>query len=56
MFGVCPVYMSCTFLIYRCGVRGRTWAFPVSGSLEFFVSWLWLKLNENPKDKKCLKV
>jgi hypothetical protein len=33
---VCPVYMSCTFLIHRCGDRGRTWAFPVSGNLEFF--------------------
>ena len=33
---VCPVYMSCPFLIHRCGVRGRTWAFPVSGNLEFF--------------------
>ena len=25
---VCPVYMSCPFQIHRCGVRGRTWAFP----------------------------
>jgi hypothetical protein len=33
---VCPVYI--TFLVHRCGVRGRTWAFPVSGNLEFFNS------------------
>jgi hypothetical protein len=28
---VCPVYMSFPFLIHRCGVRGRTWAFLLSG-------------------------
>ena len=27
---LCPVYMSCTFLIHRCGVHGWTWAFLVS--------------------------
>jgi hypothetical protein len=29
--------MSCTFLKHRCGVRGRTWAFLVSGNLDFFL-------------------
>jgi hypothetical protein len=30
--------MSCLhelYFLHRCGVRGRTWAFPVSGNLEF---------------------
>ena len=34
---VCPVCMSCTFPKHRFGVRGRTWAFPVSGNLEFLM-------------------
>ena len=34
--------MSCPFLIHRCGVRGRTWAFPVSGK-EFWIFYLYNK-------------
>ena len=38
--------MSCPFLIHRCGVRGRTWAFPVSGNE------IWNFLNaEEPNDE-----
>ena len=34
------VSMSCLhelYFLHRCGVRGRTWAFPVSGNLEFLL-------------------
>ena len=37
------VSMSCLdelYFLHRCGVRGRTWAFPVSGNLEFLTFWI----------------
>jgi hypothetical protein len=44
---VCPVYMSCPFLIHRCGVCGRTWAFPVSGKIWNFLVIVLFKHNQH---------
>ena len=50
---VCPVYMSCTFPKHRFGVRGRTWAFPVSGNLEFFINCVKLDTLSSKMSPEC---